>query len=1424
MGCSIKVTAPDGSPSVLFAKLAVIYGDDAMGKYLDIMSNKSRYKLDSNGEPSIQSVASFHSQDSLFAPVSSATTNSGGFGPDITEKRFDAVIGIKKRNIKRLNSWIAEQKDALTQLEQKGNPADLPKIRAYYKSIHDLTDRVERTQEEVDQLVNAGTQNAPAEFLFRAIFSGNVNSIASRDMERIRKLVNSNEVRDLKEAADLIDLYSHIGNFAEAAEIGHILFTENEIVNRATGQLRLRDSYRKPFEAIAAEALASNGKLKTKLQNVLVNVARNNRLIQETLKRRGRDPLAQPLNFEELTKAAPDVNALVANFLDPTAGNPELAQLMVSLIHEENEKAWSEAKELIDRINTVVQDAEAELRRMGEVGVGGIGVKFDIFKQKYVRPIKGEERETGHLITRYSANFEAAKRYLVTGFREAMEEAATSPRRKQLIKDAYKKRNRWYKSNLILVDPNRIASIVNDRKYVSLSKGPSYAPAEMQAHEDELVRHLGSREALDDIIHKSRKQLNQYLIHRDIVIEQISTQPPASRQNPVPFQNWTVEMRQKLEFWELANNPFLIPEQDSFVSLRKYQPNGEYIRPAYERFAVSIPRRFKADVRVVNGMYVVKDHPSGEKTIWYDPNFEKIENNKPLYDFYKTMIDTIETVNRTLPPDLQRNMRNNSLIAIQKSVLEGFISDGGNYLEALGTIGASGVKFMDFVRNTVTQDRADTPKPEYNPITGEMEQSVNSAFLGNRDREVEELKKIMDLRWEQQNGGQKIPLSQRQIHERLAQDQVAKKYSFDVTKILQMYAVLGLQYAHRERILPVMKILKDHYKDIQKPYQQTGIFTVLRRGKNTVDNVESMRRTQANLQIEDWFKRAVLGDYTNFDEGKTKKRIYKSKEAKQKAKEIQELIDNESDPNKVEELETMLEDQMSNVTGSGTIDLLLHALRLKGMGWNLPAVPMNIMAGTVANLGLASDGRVVSWQSIWRAYRIVLGNMMKALTFGKVSTEEARKNTILMDKYKVLQDATNEFQKAGQSSKITSKFDPLNPYEPVTRGEFINQSTIMMGLLMDTKITGIDGTVSSVWDALKEDGTLKDNFNTTQHNEDWVLMRGENYNNFKVKLNKAIVVTHGDYDTLRGMKAKRSILGRMATMFRTWLPRAYYTRFGGEQEDIELGHITKGRYRSYTPASGLIAGASMGTILVPGIGTVVGGALGYGAAAFTGVKAGTFGEDLMFTTKQLLRKLAGKSTQFDDKFSEVDAANLRANLTELVMLMSMFTAYLMTKMFLWDDDDERDDPKRKAHNLLANYTMRMMGDVMMFTSPMGFNELQSNILPIASMIGRTARVMDYFMKMLNGEHIIPTGYNAGENGFINAVEDAFIPNAFVGIMELDPTLGYDKITKRQFKTTRWDKMFYSEERKQKNQRQRENAKKRKEKREAENQPWWKAGE
>jgi hypothetical protein len=375
---------------------------------------------------------------------------------------------------------------------------------------------------------------------------------------------------------------------------------------------------------------------------------------------------------------------------------------------------------------------------------------------------------------------------------------------------------------------------------------------------------------------------------------------------------------------------------------------------------------------------------------------------------------------------------------------------------------------------------------------------------------------------------------------------------------------------------------------------------------------------------------------------------------------------------------------------------------------------------------------------------------------------------------------------------------------------------------MDTKITGVNPTdVSTVWDALNPDGTLKPEFDTQQNRENWVLMQGEDYKTFKIKLNKLIVIGHGDYDNLRGMAAKRYILGRALAMFRTWMARYAYTRYGGVETDIELGYVTKGRYRSFTPGSASMGGAALGTILLPGVGTVIGGAAGFGMGYFFGAEAGSnFFDDLLFNSKQMLRKLAFQKTEYDQRYSEVDAANMRSNLTELTIVLSLFTAFLLTKMVLWDDDDEKDDPKRKAHNLLANYLMRGISDITMFTSPDGVIELQDNALSILGFFERLGRLGKYTYKRILGQHIIPTGYNAGEDGFINAIEDAVLPNIFVGLMELNPSLGYDKMMKHQFQRSEWDKFFYSEKRLAKDQKMRNNAKKKADARKAEKSRWW----
>ena len=162
----------------------------------------------------------------------------------------------------------------------------------------------------------------------------------------------------------------------------------------------------------------------------------------------------------------------------------------------------------------------------------------------------------------------------------------------------------------------------------------------------------------------------------------------------------------------------------------------------------------------------------------------------------------------------------------------------------------------------------------------------------------------------------------------------------------------------------------------------------------------------------------------------------------------------------------------------------------------------------------------------------------------------------------------------------------------------------------------------------------------------------------------------------------------MASQFRTWAFMGFYNRFGAERESNIAGITKKGRYRSY------------GTIYKE---------LGAVQATFE-------------ITKQLLRKLAFQGTDFsklvseEGYFTETDAANLRRNLTEIVTLMSVYALGLLLKAGLDDDEDDKKGMFRPIAFTLINQMSRVETDILFYTNPVAFEQLQRNALPIFTVV------------------------------------------------------------------------------------------------------------
>jgi hypothetical protein len=241
------------------------------------------------------------------------------------------------------------------------------------------------------------------------------------------------------------------------------------------------------------------------------------------------------------------------------------------------------------------------------------------------------------------------------------------------------------------------------------------------------------------------------------------------------------------------------------------------------------------------------------------------------------------------------------------------------------------------------------------------------------------------------------------------------------------------------------------------------------------------------------------------------------------------------------------------------------------------------------------------------------------------------------------------------------------------------------------------------------------------------------------KIKRIVEMNHGDYNN--ALQIKSTFGGRAISQFRTWMFEGFANRFeAGENKDgspnidyaLSYGskepYIRKGRYRSYTAGQLATSGAAIGTMVLPGIGTVGGAALGGLVGKFFGMQTEeSFMSDTLFTLKQLARKLMFQKTEFEGKFTKTDAANIRKNMTELYLMLGLMgVALLLTSMV--DDDDEKDDV---VINFLLNQTIRLRTDIGFYTNPLEAEKLTKTAIPMASLVQDVAQVTTDIGKLFN---------------------------------------------------------------------------------------------
>ena len=1063
-----------------------------------------------------------------------------------------------------------------------------------------------------------------------------IESFAKIQLKEIEELLSKPSIsaENIIVAQRMLNLWKEAGDFSKGPD-AHIFLDSDEASSE-----EITDK----FVLIRARAEKLEGMLnaiKTDMQIAFVNKYSGLKLSKEQI-------------FESLKDTS-----WVRSMLSHAGRNEEpLVKALFGAVESANIQAHLEVNDVWKNIDSAHEKVIDKLKRLQ-----GSGNPFRFLEQK-----SASGKGTGKVVHRFSDEFFIMNKALrKRAFYKRNEKTGALETSKADVEKYYK----WLNDNTITFD-SRILFEDSQMEDGNIPEGFLFNGTvdenRKNKHLEELKSHLGQK-GLDYYLAIAERKIERFKINRQVKWDDLQNTSLTEVEKLDAFREWNAE-----------NSPFFSAEMLEDSTKRK-RPNGKgyYNARGLEKYSETVPR---------------KKDGSGKSTKWYDENFEKIEADSDLLEYYNMVLNTMKTMKSYLPHDKQRLLGVNDIPYMLASVTDNLSEKGM----------LSSVKmFRDkLAEMATTTDLGTIDNADIDPNTGLREKSIQVQMVQDLRAKVADLVKTKTIAFKTENGRQPTDGEIRDMEDDAKAELSAEK-SFDLTKLMKSFSLMALSYKHKaiveSNIKLVEQALHDKYELVTNkagevktkdgtPISQEGL-------KNTKDLVNFHLDTAYYM----YGGRKV--------EGVSKIKIYTPSE-KVKKKELEALIEKTTNEKDLAHLNEQL-NKLGGYAAAGAIgDMALKYMTFRGLGWNIPSAFSNMGFGFISNLIHSSDGRMYTTTQIRKAYMLANHSILKNATFNKVETESALKIRTLMDKWDLLKTSQTElFEKSDKSSivKGLGRFGPMSLQE---RSEYLNYAPLMIATMMNMKATNSEGKEVELWEAYNADGELREGYSTDV--DEVRLIK---------KIKRSIEVVHGDYNN--ALRVKATFAGRALSQFRTWMFQGFANRFEKEDKlidaDLSYGtdeYIRKGRYRSYTAGQLATAGTVLGTLMLPGIGTAAGAVVGGAVGKFFGLRTETsVVNDTLFTLKQLARKLAFQKTQFGEKFSETDAANMRMNMTELYILMGIAGLGLLITAMGGDDEDEE---KMYAANFLLNQMTRMQTDITFYTNPMEAEKLTKTAVPMASIV------------------------------------------------------------------------------------------------------------
>jgi len=374
----------------------------------------------------------------------------------------------------------------------------------------------------------------------------------------------------------------------------------------------------------------------------------------------------------------------------------------------------------------------------------------------------------------------------------------------------------------------------------------------------------------------------------------------------------------------------------------------------------------------------------------------------------------------------------------------------------------------------------------------------------------------------------------------------------------------------------------------------------------------------------------------------------------------------------------------SNFSFGQTGRSVLKWVQTKAMGFNLFSGINEVMFGMVTTFNYAT-GQEIYNEKDW-------GNAFGTMLRFRNGTEDVKKIHKLLAKFNIVKNSMVE--NIDSNPMNNTLFFLQKNAEAFTRG------ITMVSVLNSIKLQGINGQEVSLFNVLDSEGNIDKTLITPDEYDNWTTGDVTKLERAGITIQDLISKLHGNYDSDTPIKAKQSFWGMAALMFRTWLIEGIAAREQDEHFDSKLGIVVKGRYRTMNNSTAWMA---------------------------------------------LLKRFAFISDKNNvelQSLSQVDKANIRKNVTELIFLLTVSAAILALKHLGDDDDDDKD---WTLTNLMLNNMLRLQQDLAFYINPNEVESLNSKIIPSTVILNDFKQLMDAYYDTVLGEGTYKTGMYAGES-------------------------------------------------------------------------------